>query len=113
MVATSCPSLRPIQGRGLQYGPEAPVPDSVALPVLQCLAQIHAVTLDGASRPELQFRFCEHPTTGIRGSSRTSPPTVSPMANTPSRCVRVRHRPGVGDSVLALGSVVRQSVNTD
>src|SRR4029077_16568259 len=67
MVATSCPSLRPIQGRGLQYGPDAPVPDSVAIPVLQCLAQIHAVTLDGASRPDLQFRFYEHPTTGIKG----------------------------------------------
>jgi len=67
MVARTCPTLRPIQGRGLQVGPDTPVPDSLAMPVLRCLAQIHAVTVDGAQRPDLQFRFYEHPTTGIKG----------------------------------------------
>jgi hypothetical protein len=67
MVAKTCPTLRPIQGRGLQVGADTRVPDSLAIPVLQCLAQIHAVTVDGAQRPDLQFRFYEHPTTGIKG----------------------------------------------
>ncbi|HEY7237226.1 MAG TPA: hypothetical protein VH539_23925 [Gemmatimonadaceae bacterium] len=67
MIAKSCPTLRPIQGRGLQIGADASVPDSLAIPVLQCLARIHAVTLDGAPRPDLQFRFYEHPMTGIKG----------------------------------------------
>ena len=67
MVARTCPTLQPIQRRGLQVGPDTPVPDSLAKPVLQCLAQIHAVTVDGAQRPDLQFRFYEHSTTGIRG----------------------------------------------
>ena len=67
MVARTCPTLRPIQRRGLQVGPDTPVPDSLAMPVLRCLAQIHAVTVDGAQRPDLQFRFYEHPTTGIKG----------------------------------------------
>jgi hypothetical protein len=66
-MAKTCPALRPIQGRGLQVGPDTPVPDSLAMPALQCLAQIHAVTVDGAARPDLQFRFYEHPTTGIKG----------------------------------------------
>jgi hypothetical protein len=67
MVAKTCPSLKPIQDRGLQLGVDAPIPDSLAAPVLQCLARIHAVTLDGAARPDLQFRFYEHPESGIKG----------------------------------------------
>jgi hypothetical protein len=67
MIAKTCPSLRPLQSRCVQFGGDTPAPDSLAMPALQCLAQIHAVTLDGASRPDLQFRFYEHPTTGIRG----------------------------------------------
>jgi hypothetical protein len=39
----------------------------LATPVLECLARLHAVTLDGAPRPDLPFRFYEHPETGIRG----------------------------------------------
>ena len=67
MIAKTCPALRPLQGRGLQFGADTPVPDSLAAPALQCLGQIHSVTLDGASRPDLQFRFYEHPATGIKG----------------------------------------------
>ena len=67
MVAKSCPTLRPIQTRGLQVGPDTPVPDSLAIPVLECLARIHGVTLDGAPRADLQYRFYEHPNSGIKG----------------------------------------------
>ena len=67
MVAKTCPTLKPIQELGVQFGADAPVPDSLAAPVLQCLARIHAVTFDGAPRPDLQFRFYEHPESGIKG----------------------------------------------
>ena len=66
-MAKSCPSLRPMQARGVQVGPDTPVPDSLAIPALDCLARIHAVTLDGLPRGDLQFRFYEHPTSGIKG----------------------------------------------
>lgn len=67
MVAKTCPTLHPIQSRGLQLGGDTPVPDSLAIPVLECLARIHDVTLDGAPRHDLQFRFYEHPASGIKG----------------------------------------------
>jgi hypothetical protein len=67
MVRRTCPKLRPIEERGVQLGTDKPVPDSLAEPVLQCLAQMHAVTLDGTPRPDLQYRFYEHPSTGIKG----------------------------------------------
>lgn len=67
IMAKTCPGLHPIQSRGVQVGPDMPVADSLAIPALQCLARIHAVTLDGAARPDLQFRFYEHPGTGIKG----------------------------------------------
>ena len=67
LVAKTCPTLRPIEARGISLTPDPPVPDSLAIPVLQCLAKISAVTLDGTARSDLQFRFYEHPTTGIKG----------------------------------------------
>ena len=67
VVAKSCPGLRPLQSRGLQIGLDTPVPDSAAIPVLECLGRIHGVTVDGAPRPDLQYRFYEHPGTGIKG----------------------------------------------
>jgi hypothetical protein len=66
-MARECPGLRLLQTQGLQFGAEDPVPDSLALPALQCLAKIHQVTLDGAARPDLEFFFYEHPGTGLRG----------------------------------------------
>jgi hypothetical protein len=66
-ISRTCPTLRPIQGRGLQVGADAPVPDSLAIPALQCLAQIHAVTLDGRPRPDLEYHFYQHPASGIKG----------------------------------------------
>ena len=67
IMARSCPSLRPLQGRGLQVGADSPAPDSLAIPALECLARIHAVTVDGAPRSDLKFSFYEHPGTGIKG----------------------------------------------
>jgi hypothetical protein len=66
-LAKGCPALHPLQGRGLQVGVDAPVADSLAIPVLGCLARIHAVTLDGTPLGDLQFRFYEHPVSGIKG----------------------------------------------
>jgi hypothetical protein len=66
-IAKSCPAVHPLQSRGLQIGTDAPVPDSAAIPVLECLGRLHAVTVDGAPRPDLQYRFYEHPGTGIKG----------------------------------------------
>ena len=66
-IAKSCPALHPLQSRGLQIGADTPVPDSLAIPVLECLGRIHGVTVDGAPRADLQYRFYEHPGTGIKG----------------------------------------------
>ena len=67
IMARSCPTLRPTQGRGLQFGIDPTPPDSLAIPALECLARIHGVTLDGAPRTDLKFSFYEHPGTGIKG----------------------------------------------
>jgi hypothetical protein len=66
-IAKVCPALHPLQARGLQIGTDQPVPDSAAIPVLECLGRIHGVTVDGAPRPDLAYRFYEHPGTGIKG----------------------------------------------
>jgi hypothetical protein len=67
VVAKTCPSMHPIQPRGVQFGADKPVPDSLVMPVLECLSRIHDVTLDGAPRHDFQFRFYEHPASGIKG----------------------------------------------
>jgi hypothetical protein len=66
-VAHACPTLKPLQDRGIQIGSDPPLADSLVVPVLDCLAKIHAVTLDGAPISSLQFAFYEHPKTGIKG----------------------------------------------
>src|SRR5205823_628872 len=66
-VARDCPALRPLQQRGVQFGADAPAPDSLAIPVLRCLAAIHGVAINGVSRSDLEFNFYEHPATGIKG----------------------------------------------
>jgi hypothetical protein len=66
-IAKACPSLAPIDERGVQLGAGQFVADSVVVPVLECIARIHAVTLDGAPRPDLEFSFYEHPTSGLKG----------------------------------------------
>lgn len=63
----ACPGLRPLQARGVQFGADKPVADSLAVPALQCMAKAHAVKLDGAALPNLDFAFYEHPGTGLRG----------------------------------------------
>ena len=63
----ACPGLKPLQTEGVQFGTDKPAPDSLAVPVLQCIAKIHDVKLDGAAVPNLDFSFYEHPATGLRG----------------------------------------------
>lgn len=62
-----CPGLKPLQQSGLQFGGDTPVPDSLAVPALQCLAKVHAVKLDGVALGSIDFAFYEHPGTGLRG----------------------------------------------
>ena len=62
-----CPGLKPLQEQGLQVGAERPVPDSLAVPALQCIANLHAVKLDGATLANADFSFYEHAATGLRG----------------------------------------------
>ena len=66
-LARECPGLKSIGDRGLQIGADQPVPDSLAQPVLSCMAKVHAVTLDGAPVPGLAFSFYEQPATGLKG----------------------------------------------
>ena len=66
-VARSCPGVKPLQDRGMQLGADAFVEDSLVVPVLACLARLHAVTLDGAPQPSLPFALYEHPRTGLKG----------------------------------------------
>jgi hypothetical protein len=66
-IASTCPTLKPIADRGLQIGADLPLPDSITGPVLSCIARIHAVSLDNVPRPDVEFSFYEHPTTGVKG----------------------------------------------
>jgi hypothetical protein len=66
-LAKACPGLKPLQTEGVQVGGDTPVPDSLAVPALQCIAKLHDVKLDGAPIPNLEFAFYEHPMTGLRG----------------------------------------------
>jgi len=66
-IARVCPSLRPLQDRGVQFGSDKPLPDSLTEPVLHCIAQMHDVKLDGASPPKLDFAFYEQQESGLKG----------------------------------------------
>jgi hypothetical protein len=66
-IAATCPTLKPIADRGLQVGADIPLPDSITVPVLSCIARIHAVSLDNVPRPDVEFSFYEHPATAVKG----------------------------------------------
>lgn len=66
-VAKLCPGTKVLQKRGLQLGADQPVPDSLAVPALRCLAGIHRVTLNGARLDSLDFNFYQQPESGIKG----------------------------------------------
>ena len=66
-VAKVCPGTKVLQKRGLQIGADPPVPDSLAVPALRCLATIHQVTLNGARVEGLDFNFYEQPESGVKG----------------------------------------------
>jgi hypothetical protein len=66
-VAARCPRLAALDSRGLHLHRRASVADSLAGPVLDCLAAMHAVTLDGQALAKPGFSFYEQPKTGQRG----------------------------------------------
>jgi hypothetical protein len=66
-VAKVCPGTKVLQKRGLQIGADPPVPDSLAVPALRCLAAMHKVTLNGAALDSLAFDFYEQPESGVKG----------------------------------------------
>lgn len=59
-----CPELKPI---GEEESPPAARKEAAAAAVLQCLAKIHRVSLDGKPLPALDFFFYTHPESGLRG----------------------------------------------
>jgi hypothetical protein len=65
-VARVCPGIKPLQTRGIQLV-DPPVADSLATPVLECLARIHNVAVNAVPRPDLEFRFYEQPVRGTKG----------------------------------------------
>ena len=66
-VAARCPQIKPLDSRGLHLHEHAAVADSLAGPVLDCLASLHAVTLDGKPLGNPGFAFYEQAKTGERG----------------------------------------------
>jgi hypothetical protein len=66
-LAKACPSLKPLESRGLHMGADPEVPDSLAVPVLACLTKVHNVKLDGAVIGNPDFSFYEQQSTGLKG----------------------------------------------
>ncbi len=66
-IVRACPTLKPLQDRGIQLGSDPLLEDSLVTPVLECMARMHAVTLDGIALSALSFAFYEHPGSGIKG----------------------------------------------
>jgi hypothetical protein len=68
-LARRCPDVKPLREEGLRFeGPNATAPPNDATRrVLQCLARIHRVSLDGRPVAGGPFHFATHPTTGVRG----------------------------------------------
>ena len=105
LLPQTCPHLRILQERGLQLGADPAVADSLAVPVLECLAKVHAVTINGAPLRDPDFRFYEHPRTGIKGVIAYIPAdslprgrnviTVKPAPRTGEDAPRVPPRPYV------------------
>ena len=94
LVAKECPAVHALQERGVQFGLDRPVADSVVVPALRCLARIHAVTLNGAPRPDLEFSFYEHPRTGLKGIIAYIPTDSLPHGR---NVLTIRAAPVIGD----------------
>ncbi len=72
-IKRTCPQLTPLQAEGVHFGIDNGVADSLAVRVLDCLARLHAITLDGASVAGLDWFFSENGRTGLRGVSTYIP----------------------------------------
>ncbi|MFP5286350.1 MAG: hypothetical protein ACLGI9_11485 [Thermoanaerobaculia bacterium] len=69
-IEKRCPGVRPLKEAGLRFeDPRPGTGEAEGDPeaVLQCLAKIHRVSLDGKPLAEVPFRFYTHPGTGLRG----------------------------------------------
>jgi hypothetical protein len=68
-IPAACPAVRPLRPLGLRLGRARTddVADSAATAVLQCLAKIHTVTLNGAPLSDVAFNFYTHPCNSLRG----------------------------------------------
>jgi hypothetical protein len=69
-LAAHCPGAQPLRKTSLHLSDAPADParaDSVAARTLACLGRLHAVAVDGTPRPELEYRFYTHPTTGRDG----------------------------------------------
>jgi hypothetical protein len=67
VIARVCPTVRPLQPRGLQLGADSYLPDSSTVPVLECIGRIHAVKLDGRDISDLEFAFYQQDASGVKG----------------------------------------------
>lgn len=93
-VAKTCPGTKVLQKRGLQIGADAPVADSLALPVLRCLTAMHRVTLNGARVDSVDFNFYEQPESGIKGILAYIPADALPRGR---NVITVARSPRFGD----------------
>jgi hypothetical protein len=69
-MVRNCQGARPLRSTRLHLNrpsPVAPGEDRSAAHTLDCLARLHAVTIDGTPRPDLHFRFYTHAKTGRDG----------------------------------------------
>lgn len=67
-IEQRCPGVEPLQRAGPRLTrPTAEVDTAAAARVLRCIAELHAVALNGRGLADLQLRFYQHPRTGIRG----------------------------------------------
>lgn len=66
-IPRACPGVKPLQARGLQIGVDPYLADSLAIPVISCMAGLHGATLDGVPVPPEMFAFYEHPRSGLKG----------------------------------------------
>lgn len=63
-----CPGLRPLHEGGFRLGRRDEQMDEAAMmAVLECLAALHQVTLNGDPLHDPQLQFYTHPQTGLRG----------------------------------------------
>lgn len=80
-LKAKCPGIEPVQKRGLRLatsGLSGARADTASARILQCIADMHAVKVNGAATPNLRLRFMTHAETGIDGMVAYLPVTELP-----------------------------------